>query len=83
MLGHSGVVVETLNLRLAKRIFAERTLRGVSQEHLAENAGLHRTYVGQIERGRANPSLGIVEKLAEALEVHSDVLLCSSRGHHG
>jgi CheY-like chemotaxis protein/DNA-binding XRE family transcriptional regulator len=42
---------------------------GVSQEELAERAGLHRTYVCDIERGARNVSLKSIEKLARALEV--------------
>ncbi|HYG23393.1 MAG TPA: response regulator [Verrucomicrobiae bacterium] len=42
---------------------------GISQEELAERAGLHRTYVCDIERGARNVSLKSIEKLATALEV--------------
>jgi transcriptional regulator with XRE-family HTH domain len=46
-----------------------RTKRKISQEHLAELAGLHRTYVGLIERGQRNITLETIEKLADALHV--------------
>lgn len=42
---------------------------GISQEELALKAELHRTYVGAIERGERNISLGNIEKLAKALEI--------------
>jgi CheY-like chemotaxis protein len=42
---------------------------GISQEELADRAGLHRTYVSDIERGARNPSLESIEKLAHALDV--------------
>jgi transcriptional regulator with XRE-family HTH domain len=49
-----------------------RTLRqaaGLSQESLAERAGLHRTYVSSLERGQRNVGLDNILKLAAALEV--------------
>jgi len=42
---------------------------GISQEALAERAGLHRTYVADIERGARNLALENIEKLAVALEI--------------
>src|SRR5690348_16777007 len=51
---------------------AVRTRRkrmGISQEELAGRAGLHRTYVADIERGARNLSLANIEKLAKALDV--------------
>lgn len=47
----------------------------MSQEALAAEAGLHRTYIGGIERGERNVSLDNVEKLASALKVRPADLL--------
>ncbi len=49
--------------------------RGYSQEHLAELAGLHRTYISAIERERRNISIGNIEKIAEALNIEAYLLL--------
>lgn len=54
---------------------ARRTRLGISQEELAERAGLHRTYVCDVERGARNVSLESIEKLARALEVSVPSLL--------
>jgi transcriptional regulator with XRE-family HTH domain len=52
-----------------QRIRARRTELGLSQEGLADIAGLHWTFVGQVERGRRNLSLHNLLKLAEALRI--------------
>ena len=46
-----------------------RNRRRLSQEQLAQRAGVHRTYVSDIERGMRNVSLQNIEKLARALEI--------------
>ena len=55
-----------------------RTRKGWSQERLAEESGLHRTYISGLERGTRNPSLQIVERLAEALKVRAAELVRES-----
>src|SRR3954465_15831464 len=58
-----------LKLRVANAIKEQRNALGISQEELAARAGLHRTYISELERGERNPSITSIEKLAQALEV--------------
>jgi CheY-like chemotaxis protein len=64
-----------LKTLLGNAIRRERSALGISQEELAARAGLHRTYVSDVERGARNPSLESVEKLARALELSLPRLL--------
>ena len=52
-----------------------RHARGWSQEELAFESGLHRTYISGIERGARNPTVLVIEQLASALRVAPGVLL--------
>ena len=54
---------------IGQRIRNYRTQKGLSQEKLAELAGCHPTYIGQLERGEKNATLESVEKIASALDV--------------
>lgn len=52
-----------------------RLLAGLSQEELAESAGVHRTYVGMLERSEKNVTIYNIERLAKALNVEAHKLL--------
>ncbi len=58
-----------LRLLAAKRIRQIREGKGLSQEALADIAGLHRTYISSIERGEKNFTVDSLERVAEALDV--------------
>lgn len=55
-----------------------RIEQGLSQEQLADNAGLHRTYIGMIERAEKNITLCNIEKIANALSVNIAALLSTN-----
>ena len=61
--------------RLAKNLRKRRIELGLSQEAFADLADLHRTYISDLERGRRNPSIEIVDKLAIALNTSAGSLL--------
>jgi transcriptional regulator with XRE-family HTH domain len=64
-----------LRLTLARNIRRLRSARGISQERLADLAGLHRTYVGSVERSERNISIDNIARLATALGVTPSTLL--------
>ena len=57
----------SLSAAFAEVVRDQRAKLGVSQEDLAHDAGLHRTYVGLIERGLRNPTIEVGHALALAL----------------
>jgi len=62
-------------LHFGQRVRSLRTAKGWSQERLAEEAGLHRNYVGGLERGERNVSLLNIGKLATAFGTTPSALL--------
>jgi transcriptional regulator with XRE-family HTH domain len=61
--------MEDIRKRFGARVRQLRNDQGWSQESFADKAGLHRTYVGAIERGEQNISLVNIEKIAATLGV--------------
>ncbi|WP_095012054.1 helix-turn-helix domain-containing protein [Tsuneonella mangrovi] len=61
--------------RLARNLRRLRSEREWSQEEFAHQAGIHRTYVSDLERGARNPTISVVERLAQALGVDAGSLL--------
>jgi len=64
-----------LRQRLGRNLRRLRKEKGWSQEVFADEAGIHRTYVSDIERGARNPTIAIVEQLAKPLGVSPGRLL--------
>jgi transcriptional regulator with XRE-family HTH domain len=61
--------------RLGNNVRRLRQEKGWSQEEYADRAGIHRTYVSDIERGARNPTISVVEKLATPLGVSAGTLI--------
>lgn len=56
-------------IQFGNKVRQERIKRNLSQEDLAEKAGVHRTYIGMIERAEKNITLLNIEKIANALDL--------------
>jgi len=68
-----------LLVEFGQRVRTVRRAAGLSQEALADKAGLHRTYVGHVERGESNLTLTSMVTLSEALEVDPADLVAGLR----
>ena len=68
------------NQIVAANVRRLRLARRWSQETLAERCGLHRTYIGAIERGEGNITLHTLARLAQALKCGCDVLIRERKG---
>ena len=70
----------TIRIILATNVRDLRHEMGLSQEELAHISGLHRTYIGSVERSERNVTLSTLEALSEALNVTVPELLTPKRG---
>ncbi|MFZ2226258.1 MAG: helix-turn-helix transcriptional regulator [Candidatus Moraniibacteriota bacterium] len=61
--------------KFGEKVRTERLRQGLSKEKLASKAGVHRTYIGMIERAEKNITLENIEKIAKALKVDISNLL--------
>jgi len=57
-------------IKFGQKVREERARLGLSQEELAGRAGVHRTYIGMIERAEENITLESIEKIAKALKIN-------------
>lgn len=58
-----------------RNVRERRVSKGITLEALAHDVGLSYSYLGELERGRRNPTLKVIEQIARALEVDALVLL--------
>jgi transcriptional regulator with XRE-family HTH domain len=61
--------------RFGEEVRKRREVRGYSQERLAERAGLHRTFIGRVERGETNVTLYNIIRLARGLSIRPSQLV--------
>lgn len=59
-----------ISIQFGNKVREIRIQKGLSQEHLAELANVHRTYIGMIERAEKNITLNNIEKIANALNIN-------------
>lgn len=62
-------MASNINQNFGSRIAEIRKSLGISQEELAFRCGVHRTYIGAIERGEKSPTLNTIQRLANGLNV--------------
>ena len=67
--------MSSIRVRLGHAIRRLRSAKGFSQEGFADHVGLHRTYIGSVERGEKNISLDSIERVAKALGLNPADLL--------
>lgn len=61
-------------IKFGKKVREERIKQGLSQEGLALKAGVHRTYIGMIERAEKNITLENIEKITKALKINLETI---------
>lgn len=67
--------IERMKQRLSYNIKRYRKLSRVSQQALADQCGLHRTYISDLENAKCNPTLSVLMVLADCLNVQLEDLL--------
>ncbi len=67
--------MDDVRQRLARNLRDLRKAQGLSQEAFADESGLHRTYISDLERGARNPTISVADRIAKALKVSVGQLL--------
>ena len=71
----------TIQEGFAAALRALRTERGLSQEELGFEADVHRTYIGELERGEKTPTIAMLAKVARPLGLRPSELLAAAESH--
>ena len=74
--------MKTIRKRFGEKVRELRRAKGLSQEELAFRAGIHRNYLGGIERGERNPALDNIAEIAKALGLTLGELLTFKKASH-
>jgi transcriptional regulator with XRE-family HTH domain len=64
--------------KFGEKVREERLKQNISQEELAMRAGVHRTYIGMIERAEKNITLESIDKIATALKINISIFFKDS-----
>jgi transcriptional regulator with XRE-family HTH domain len=72
---------DTLESVFGRALRTARLEKSISQEALAAEAGYHRTYIGQIERGEKSPSIRTVFDLCKVLRLRASALIADAEDH--
>ncbi len=76
-------VPSRLSAAFARVVRRHRARGGLSQEALAEAAGIHHTYVGLLERGKRTPTIDVAERVARALGRKLSTLIAEAERESG
>jgi len=67
--------IDRIIVNFGQNVLRRRLAKGMTQEGLAAKAGLHRSYIADIERGERNPSIISIARIAKALKVSMSLLM--------
>lgn len=73
-------MIMNINQFFGSKVYLIRQEKGISQEKLALEANIDRTYISDIENGKRNISLEIAYKIANALNIHLSEILSDYNG---
>jgi methylmalonyl-CoA mutase cobalamin-binding subunit/DNA-binding XRE family transcriptional regulator len=77
----SNLTLEDLLSHIGTQLQAKRKQHGMSQQELADAAGLDRAYISGVERGKQNITIGAIVKLTDALEIPVEEILMGDSGN--